>query len=68
MPSRLGIFQNILVASAGTEAQQWQTSVLTRATAACWHRVGTRVSLMVWSSCRLSRTTSNAYCALCLEM
>ena len=49
------ISQNILVTSARTEVEQWWTSVPTRATAACWHRVGTRVSPRVRSSCRLSR-------------
>ena len=49
------------MASARTEAEPWWTSVATRATAACWHRVGTRVSPRVQSFCRLSREASKAY-------
>ena len=62
---RAGDFQeNILVTSARTEAERWWTGVPTRATAVCWQRVGTRVSLRVPSSCRLSCEASKAYRAL----
>ena len=48
-------FSNILAASACIEAERWWTRVLTRATAACWHCVQTRVSPRVLSSCKLSQ-------------
>ena len=60
MPCAPAISQNILATSARTEAEQWSTSVPTMATAACWHRVGTRVSPRVRSSCRLSREAYRA--------
>ena len=50
--------------SADTEDERWWTSVPTRATATCCHRVDTRVSPRVRSSCRLSRESSKAYRAL----
>ena len=64
MPCAPAITQNILVASARTEAERWWRSVPTRATAACWHRVGTRVSPGARWSCGLCWEASKAYRAL----
>ena len=58
------ISENILVSSACTDAARWRTSVPTRATAACRHRVCTPFSprFLLW--CRLSQKASQVYRAL----
>ena len=61
---RAGYFPEHLSDLGAHGGERWWTSVPTRATAACWHRVGTRVSPRVRSSCRLSREASKAYRAL----